>query len=105
MLSTDAVAAMLKKYGDQARRECAEVPERVYPHLIRHTRAMHLYRSGIPLSYIAEFLGHASMNTTEIYASASVDMLHAALKKTHPQMIDEIPEWKDEESLKALCGL
>jgi integrase/recombinase XerD len=105
MLSTDAVAAMLKKYGNQARQVSAEVPSRVHPHLIRHTRAMHLYRSGIPLSYIAEFLGHASMNTTEIYASASVDMLHAALKKANPQMIDEIPEWKDEESLKALCGL
>ena len=105
MLSTDAVAAMLKKYGDQARQECAEVPKRVHPHLIRHTRAMHLYQSGIPLSYIAAFLGHASMNTTEIYASANVDMLHAALKKTNSKMINEIPEWKDEESLKALCGL
>lgn len=105
MLSTDAVSAMLKKYGDQARRECIEVPNRVYPHLIRHTRAMHLYRSGIPLSYIAEFLGHASLNTTEIYASASVEMLREALQKTDPQLAAGLPAWKNEETLKKLCGL
>lgn len=105
MLSTDAVGATLKDYGERARKTCAEVPERVHPHLIRHTRAMHLYRSGMPLSYIAEFLGHASMNTTEIYASANVEMLREALEKVDPELADEMPSWKDEESLRKLCGL
>ena len=105
MLSTDAVAAMLKDYGERARKTCSEVPERVHPHLIRHTRAMHLYRSGMPLSYIAEFLGHASMNTTEIYASANVEMLREALEKVDPELADEMPSWKNEESLRRLCGL
>jgi len=105
MLSTDAIGAMLKDYGEQARKMCSEVPERVHPHLIRHTRAMHLYRSGMLLSYIAEFLGHASMNTTEIYASANVEMLREALEKVDPELADEMPSWKDEESLRKLCGL
>ena len=105
MLSTDAVGVILKDYGDKARKVCPEVPKRVHPHLIRHTRATHLYRSGMPLSYIAEFLGHASMNTTEIYASASVEMLREALKKTNPRLSVEIPIWKDEETLRKLCGL
>lgn len=104
-LSTDAVAVMLKTYGDSARITCSEVPERVHPHLIRHTRAMHLYRSGMPLSYVAEFLGHASMNTTEIYASASVEMLRAAMETVDPQAAQEIPAWKEEETLRRLCGL
>ncbi|MFO7729810.1 MAG: tyrosine-type recombinase/integrase [Spirochaetia bacterium] len=104
-LSTDAVAVMLKTYGDSARITCSEVPERVHPHLIRHTRAMHLYRSGMPLSYVAEFLGHASMNTTEIYASASVEMLREAMEKVDPQSSQEIPAWKEEETLRRLCGL
>jgi site-specific recombinase XerD len=105
MLSTDAVSVMLKNYGEAARRICPEVPQRVHPHLIRHTRAMHLYRSGMPLPYIAEFLGHASMNTTEIYASATVEMLRGALEKADPETALEIPSWKEEESLKKLCGL
>ena len=105
MLSTDAVSVILKDCGERAKRTCSEVPERVHPHLIRHTRAMHLYRSGMPLSYIAEFLGHASMNTTEIYASANVEMLREALAKVNPELADEIPAWKNEESLRKLCGL
>ena len=105
MLSTDAVSVILKDCGERAKRTCSEVPERVHPHLIRHTRAMHLYRSGMPLSYIAEFLGHASMNTTEIYASANVEMLREALAKVNPELADEMPLWKDEESLRKLCGL
>ena len=66
---------------------------------------MHLYQAGMPLSYIAEFLGHASMNTTEIYASANVEMLREALEKVDPKLADEIPAWKNEESLRKLCGL
>jgi site-specific recombinase XerD len=105
ILSTDAVRVMLKNYGEAARRMCPEVPERVHPHLIRHTRAMHLYRSGMPLSYIAEFLGHASMNTTAIYASASIEMLREALEKADPEAAKEMPSWKEEESLRKLCGV
>jgi integrase/recombinase XerD len=105
MLSTDAIGVILKNYGERARRACSEVPERVHAHLIRHTRAMHLYRSGMPLSYIAEFLGHASMNTTAIYASASVEMLREAIEKADPGLADEMPSWKNEESLRKLCGL
>lgn len=104
-LSTDAISVMLKNYGQAARKACSEVPERVHPHLIRHTRAMHLYRCGMPLSYIAQFLGHASISTTEIYASANIEMLRDAMEKADPKAAAELPTWKDEESLKKLCGL
>ncbi len=66
---------------------------------------MYLYKSGMPLSYLAEFLGHVNVNTTDIYASADIDMLRDALKKTDPELAEEIPLWKDEENLKKLCGL
>ena len=104
-LSTDAVSVLLKNYGEKAKKKCSEVPERVHPHLIRHTRAMHLYQSGMPLSYIAEFLGHANVTTTEIYASADVEMLREAIEKVDPGVANETPTWKCEESLKTLCGL
>ena len=105
MLSTDTLAIMLKNYGERARITCTEVPKRVHPHLIRHTRAMHLYQAGMPLSYIAEFLGHVSINTTGIYASASIEMLRKALEKVDPELSNEMPLWKNEENLKKLCGL
>jgi integrase/recombinase XerD len=104
-LSTDAVGVMLKKYAKSAREMCSEVPERVHPHLFRHTRATDLYRAGMPLSYVAEFLGHVNVNTTDIYASADVEMLRKAMQKADPQLAKEVPLWKDEQSLRALCGL
>jgi len=104
-LSTDAVGVMLKNYARSARKTCDEIPERIHPHLFRHTRAMDLYRAGMPLSYVAEFLGHVSLNTTTIYASADVEMLRKAMEMADPELAKEVPLWKDEESLKKLCGL
>ena len=77
----------------------------MHPHLFRHSRAMHLYQCGMPLPYIAEFLGHASVTTTEIYASADVAMLRKAMEQADPGLAHETPAWKDEESLRRLCGL
>jgi integrase/recombinase XerD len=104
-LSTDAVSVILKTCGERAAKTCPDVPDRVNPHLIRHTRAMHLYRAGMPLSYVAEFLGHASITTTEIYATASTDMLRNALETADPDIAGAVPSWKNEETLRRLCGL
>lgn len=104
-LSTDAVAVMLKNYAESARETSSEVPEHVHPHLFRHTRAMDLYRAGMPLSYIAEFLGHVNVNTTAIYASADIEMLRKALQKANPESASVVPLWKGEERLRKLCGL
>lgn len=41
-MSPDTVAAFVKKYGESARHVCTSIPERVHPHMLRHTRAMHL---------------------------------------------------------------
>ncbi len=99
-LSPDAVARFLHQYAQQARERCPEIPPRVYPHLLRHTRAMHLYQAGMPLSYIKDFLGHASVNTTDLYAAADVHMLRAALEKTYPDSAHrETPSWTDNEAL------
>jgi site-specific recombinase XerD len=45
-MSTDTVAAFLNAYGQSARTTCPEMPKRFHPHMLRHTRAMHLYRQG-----------------------------------------------------------
>lgn len=105
-MSPDNVAYFLKRYGDMARQQCPEIPGKIHPHLIRHTKAMHLYQAGMPLSYIKDFLGHASINTTNIYAKADVTMLKAALEKAQSKNEQAIPTWlDDEEILLKLCGL
>ena len=109
-MSDDNVACFLKKYAESARKTCPEVPIRMHAHLFRHTRAMHLYQVGIPLSYIKDFLGHVSVNTTDIYASTDISMMRAALEKIDrregEQVSKEAPIWQDnEELILKLCGL
>jgi integrase/recombinase XerD len=103
----DTVERLVQKYGHKAQKQCAQVPDRVYPHLFRHSRASHLYRSGIPLPVISRFLGHAHLSTTDIYASADLDMIRASLEKLQSKGEKPIqPLWRDnDEMIAKLCGL
>lgn len=102
-------SVFIKKYAEQARVFCPEVPEKVHAHLFRHSRAMHLYQSGVPLSYIKDFLGHVSADTTSIYASADTTMIRDALEKAarmENSSYAETPVWEDnEDMILKLCGL
>jgi integrase/recombinase XerD len=109
-MSDDNVSYFLKRYAKSAHELCPEVPLRMHAHLFRHTQAMHLYQAGIPLSYIKDFLGHVSINTTDIYASTDTPMMRAALEKIQPgeneQVSPTLPVWQDnEDMLLRLCGL
>lgn len=44
------------EYGAMARTECIDVPENIHPHMFRHARDIHLYRSGMPLALLSEYL-------------------------------------------------
>lgn len=51
------------------RPEHPDLPEKVYPHMFKRTRATGLYQSGIDLELVSRILGHTSTQTTRIYAS------------------------------------
>lgn len=80
-MSDDNVARFLKKHSTDARKSNSEVPEKVHPHMLRKSRAMHLYRAGMPLALLAEFLGHEDLETTRIYAYADTEMKREAIEK------------------------
>ncbi|BAE85087.1 tyrosine-type recombinase/integrase [Desulfitobacterium hafniense] len=107
-MSPGNAAVFIKKYSSQARKHCPEIPDKIHAHLFRHSRAMHLYQSGIPLSYIKDFLGHVSVTTTSIYASADTLMIKDALEKAARlgNATSELPIWEgDEDMILRLCGL
>ncbi|MDL2314497.1 tyrosine-type recombinase/integrase, partial [Desulfovibrio sp. OttesenSCG-928-C14] len=108
-MSPDNAGYFMKRYGQQAKSVCPSVPNRVHPHQLRHTRAIHLYRGGMPLALLSEFLGHACLTTTQVYAYADTDMKRKAIEKIYPQSGGadaEAPIWKDdEEMLRKLYGL
>ena len=85
-LNDSTVRRFLYAYGDAARKECAEVPDKVHPHLFRHSRAMHLYQHGMDLSLVSQWLGHAQLETTLIYAHADTEHKRRAIEKaTEPE--------------------
>jgi site-specific recombinase XerD len=101
-MSADTVALFMKKYGTAARELCDDVPLHIHPHMLRHTRAMHLYRQGMPIHLLSEFLGHANYETTKVYAYADIEMKRLAIAKvdilrdgTPPPE----PLWSDDEDL------
>lgn len=106
-MSPDAVSAFMKKYGDSCRDACPETPVRIHPHLLRHSRAMFLYRNGMPLVLLAEFLGHSDVNTTRIYAWADTEMKRDAISKISDESeLNTKPIWvNDEDMIKRLYGL
>jgi integrase/recombinase XerD len=81
-LTRAGVAYILSKYASAAREKDASIiPTIVSPHMLRHSKAMHLLQAGVNLVYIRDWLGHASVKTTEIYARADSEMKRAALQK------------------------
>jgi integrase/recombinase XerD len=56
------------------------VPKKVTPHVLRHSKAMHLLENGVNLIYIRDLLGHASIVTTEVYAKANPEMKRQAIQ-------------------------
>lgn len=56
-----------------------QVPAVVTPHMLRHSRAMHLLENGVNLIYIRDLLGHTSITTTEIYAKANPETKRQAI--------------------------
>jgi site-specific recombinase XerD len=111
-LSHDCVERFLRIYGDKARQQCAEVPARVHSHLLRHSRAMHLYQHGVDLSFISQWLGHANIETTLVYAHADTELKRAAIAAASMQgdplaskLNSERYKVSDKDTLKKLMGL
>lgn len=105
-LSTDAVAALMKKYGKKAGEKCLELSvSRIHPHLMRKTRSMHLYMNGMPLENVAKFLGHVDSSSISHYAQANLNMLMEAIEKANPEVVGVSKNWKDPDILRRLMGL
>ena len=58
--------------------------KRVSPHVLRHSTAMNLLQHGVDRSVIALWLGHESMDTTQVYLHANLELKERALAKTMP---------------------
>lgn len=106
-MSEGNVERFIKEYAQKARCSCPSVPEHVHPHMFRRTRATQLYQHGVALPLVSRLLGHANLETTQIYASPSLKMLREALTSVEtPEQKSEHPIWEGNEAMMLkLSGL
>lgn len=84
-MSPDNFRYLLEKYTKLAQLSCPSLKnKRVSPHVFRHTAAMQFLQAGIDLSTIAIWLGHESVETTQMYLEADLAIKEAVLKKIQP---------------------
>ena len=101
--------AMRLTYDSMAKRMLM-VPTNLHPHHFRHSRAMHLYQHGMELALVSQWLGHANLETTLIYAHADTEMKRRAIEKASSDICEvnarsAVPDVLDDDTLKRLYGL
>lgn len=84
-LSADAGQSLVARHVAAAQRVCPSLAKkRVTPHVLRHTAAMELLQAGVDRALIAIWLGHESVETTQIYLDANLALKEEILAKTRP---------------------
>lgn len=105
-LSADAVQHAVAKQVTAASRTCPSLAEKhVTPHMLRHTAAMELFQAGVDRALIAIWLGHESLDTTQIYLDANLQLKEAVLNKVSPAQSKPGRYRPDDKLLIFLKGL
>lgn len=99
-LSRFGVCYILSKYLKRAQ---AKVPtlrdKRLHPHSMRHSTAVYLLKSGVDLSTISQWLGHASLNTTNRYATIDLGMKREALTRVESPTTASMTNWRNDATI------
>lgn len=99
-LSRSGIRYILQKHVGKARSKCPSLNQTVTPHMLRHTKGMHLLQSGISPEMIRDFLGHVDVKTTQIYARANLEMKRIALERiSDSSPVRAIPSWQQNKNL------
>lgn len=97
-LSRYGITYILKKYVSQV--ELDSDTRKISPHVLRHTKAMHLLRAGVNMIYIRDFLGHVDISTTEVYARIDAEMKRKVFEEKVPNFTPNTTmPWEEDKDL------
>ena len=97
-LTRGGITHILKKY--MLAIQDMDMPEKVTPHVLRHSKAMHLLKAGVNIVYIRDILGHVSIKTTEMYARVDMETKRKILENVYSDITPEkLPDWNQDENL------
>lgn len=99
-LTRSGITYIVQKYAQSAEVKTLEMPSKISPHIFRHTKAMHLVQANVHPIYIKDYLGHADISTTEIYARADNEAKRAALEKASEKLqLPQSSNWERDAGL------
>lgn len=99
-LTRSGITYIVQKYADMARETSSGMPSRISPHVFRHTKAMHMVQANVNPVYIKDYLGHADISTTEVYARADNEAKRAALEKATAHLdLPKASHWEQDAEL------
>jgi len=105
-LSADGVQHAVAKQVSLASHTCPSLAKKhITPHVLRHTAAMELFQAGVDRSLIAIWLGHESLDTTQIYLDANLQLKEAVLNRLNPPQSKPGRYRPDDKLLIYLKGL
>ena len=103
-LSSDTFEKMIKRYSAACEADGITMPAKPHCHMLRKTRAIDLYRAGMPLPHIQQLLGHESISTTSgFYAFAMLDSIADEMEKANASVEEKL--WASQEVAEKLLKL
>lgn len=97
-LTRGGITHILQKYANKI--EYPDIPLRITPHILRHSKAVHLLQAGINIILIRDILGHVSVQTTEMYARVDMETKRKTLENSYSNMTPgDMPDWNQDENL------
>lgn len=104
-LSVDAVQYLITKYVAVAGEQMPSLKQKqISPHVLRHSAAMELLQAGVEGSVIALWLGHESIETTQVYLHAHLALKEAALAKLSPYEGETSNRFQPDDALLAFLN-
>lgn len=101
-LTRFGIHTMIERYAKRLSERMPSLEtKRVSPHTIRHTTATHLLRAGVDINTIRAWLGHVSLNTTNIYAEVDLEMKAKALAACEVTTTMPAKRWREDAGLMA----
>ncbi|MGV8147173.1 MAG: tyrosine-type recombinase/integrase [Alkaliphilus sp.] len=110
-ISDSGISYILKKYAKTAStKEKTLNSKRVSPHILRRSKATHMFLNGASLPVVQRFLGHESIQTTETYLDIGSEAMIKAVEEAGKLIFKDTPEetvssWKDPDILRRLKSM
>jgi site-specific recombinase XerD len=99
-LTRSGITYIVQKYASLANNSSSDMPSKVTPHILRHSKAMHMVQANVHTIYIKDYLGHADVSTTEVYARSDNEAKREVFEQASERLkLPQVTGWEQDDEL------